>query len=189
MSGVIGTMLALIAVAASPCCFPALAIIGSVIGLGFLAPYEAYVGYALQIIGVLTALTALFEFGRNRQAAPLVFSTVAASLFLFAYQVRFSATVVYAGLSAMAISAGWNFIVARRGSVSGRASPQVQSVITCPSCGHQTEEEMPTNACLFFYDCRGCNSRLKPKPGDCCVFCSYGSVPCPPMQADERCCA
>jgi hypothetical protein len=41
---------------------------------------------------------------------------------------------------------------------------------------------MPTDACQFFYDCKGCGQRLKPKPGDCCVFCSYGSVPCPPVQ-------
>jgi hypothetical protein len=27
--------------------------------------------------------------------------------------------------------------------------------------------------------------RLKPKPRDCCVFCSYGSMPCPPIQADR----
>ncbi|HEY7997903.1 MAG TPA: GDCCVxC domain-containing (seleno)protein, partial [Pseudolabrys sp.] len=32
----------------------------------------------------------------------------------------------------------------------------------------------------------GCGERLKPKPGDCCVFCSYGSVPCPPMQSGFR---
>lgn len=25
--------------------------------------------------------------------------------------------------------------------------------------------------------------KLKPKSGDCCVLCSYGSVPCPPLQA------
>jgi hypothetical protein len=31
---------------------------------------------------------------------------------------------------------------------------------------------------------------LKPEPGDCCVFCSYGSVPCPPIQASGKgCCA
>jgi hypothetical protein len=41
---------------------------------------------------------------------------------------------------------------------------------------------MPSNACQFFYDCARCGIRLKPKPGDCCVFCSYGTVPCPPMQ-------
>ncbi|MCX8252660.1 MAG: hypothetical protein OTI36_01605 [Beijerinckiaceae bacterium] len=44
---------------------------------------------------------------------------------------------------------------------------------------------MPTNACQFFYECTGCGSLLRPKAGDCCVFCSYGDVPCPPIQ-DER---
>ncbi len=44
-----------------------------------------------------------------------------------------------------------------------------------------------TNACQFFYNCKGCGERLKPKPGDCCVFCSYGTVPCPPMQAGNSC--
>jgi enoyl-CoA hydratase/carnithine racemase len=24
-------------------------------------------------------------------------------------------------------------------------------------------------------------------PGNCCVFCSYGSIPCPPMRADAGC--
>ena len=37
----------------------------------------------------------------------------------------------------------------------------------------------------FFYECTGCGTKLKPKPGDCCVFCSYGSVPCPPIQAQR----
>jgi hypothetical protein len=26
---------------------------------------------------------------------------------------------------------------------------------------------------------------LRPKPGDCCVFCSYGSVKCPPMRGEN----
>ena len=60
---------------------------------------------------------------------------------------------------------------------------QLQSTIICPQCGHQAVETMPTDACQFFYDCKGCGVRLKPKAGDCCVFCSYGSVPCPPIQA------
>jgi len=47
---------------------------------------------------------------------------------------------------------------------------------------------MPTDACQFFYDCKGCGERLKPLAGDCCVFCSYGSVPCPPVQSHMRCC-
>ncbi|MGA7000506.1 MAG: GDCCVxC domain-containing (seleno)protein [Pseudolabrys sp.] len=61
------------------------------------------------------------------------------------------------------------------------------STITCPKCGHQATERMPTDACQFFYDCKGCGERLKPKSGDCCVFCSYGSAPCAPVQAGNCC--
>jgi hypothetical protein len=68
------------------------------------------------------------------------------------------------------------------------ASPQLQSVLTCPACGVATSETMPTDACLFFWNCPGCAARLKPKAGDCCVFCSYGSVKCPPRQAERDCC-
>jgi hypothetical protein len=57
-----------------------------------------------------------------------------------------------------------------------------RSTITCPHCGHAEIETMPTDACQFFYDCKGCGVLLRPKAGDCCVFCSYGSVPCPPVQ-------
>lgn len=39
-----------------------------------------------------------------------------------------------------------------------------------------------SDACQWFYECQDCHTLLKPKPGDCCVFCSYGSVPCPPIQ-------
>ena len=61
-----------------------------------------------------------------------------------------------------------------------------QSVITCPRCGHQASETMPIDACQFFYECRGCGELLRPKQGDCCVFCTYGSVPCPPIQAERE---
>ncbi|WP_244065825.1 GDCCVxC domain-containing (seleno)protein [Bradyrhizobium sp. Ce-3] len=64
---------------------------------------------------------------------------------------------------------------------------QLTSELTCPRCGHVSVETMPTDACQFFYDCKGCGTRLKPKPGDCCVYCSYGTVRCPPMQAGDCC--
>ncbi len=61
---------------------------------------------------------------------------------------------------------------------------QTQSVITCPRCGFAKEEAMPLDACQHFYTCSACGARLSPKKGDCCVFCSYGSVPCPPKQIE-----
>lgn len=62
---------------------------------------------------------------------------------------------------------------------------ELRSTITCPHCGHQAIETMPTDACVGFYPCKGCGQMLRPKRGDCCVFCSYGTVACPPIQ-EER---
>jgi hypothetical protein len=64
---------------------------------------------------------------------------------------------------------------------------KTKSVITCPNCGNQKEEEMPTDACQYFYECLNCHTILKPLPGDCCVFCSYGSEKCPPIQESGKC--
>lgn|SRR6185312_3652075 len=58
----------------------------------------------------------------------------------------------------------------------------LSSVITCPVCGYSRTETMPTDACIYFYECTSCKGLLRPLPGDCCVFCSYGSVKCPPVQ-------
>ena len=70
------------------------------------------------------------------------------------------------------------------------AEPQLVSTLTCPACGHSKAETMPTDSCQWFYDCEGCGAVLKPKPGNCCVFCSYGTIPCPPAQAtgSDGCC-
>ena len=62
------------------------------------------------------------------------------------------------------------------------------STITCPECGHAKAEAMPVDACLFFYECGNCGMLLRPRPGDCCVFCSYGTVKCPPVQLQGSCC-
>jgi hypothetical protein len=53
----------------------------------------------------------------------------------------------------------------------------LRSTITCPHCATAKLETMPTDACQFVYVCMGCGTRLRPKEGHCCVFCSYGSVP------------
>ena len=63
----------------------------------------------------------------------------------------------------------------------------LESVLTCPSCGHEQQEIMPTDTCQYFYECTHCKTLLKPKAGDCCVFCSYGSVACPPIQERRSC--
>lgn len=61
----------------------------------------------------------------------------------------------------------------------------LQSTITCPQCGHRSTHTMPTDACQYIHVCGRCGVTLKPKKGDCCVYCSYGDVPCPPIQAER----
>jgi hypothetical protein len=65
----------------------------------------------------------------------------------------------------------------------------LESTLTCPECGARSTERMPTDACLYFWNCPSCGQRVKPRKGDCCVFCSYGSAPCPPKQREQGCCA
>jgi AraC family ethanolamine operon transcriptional activator len=70
------------------------------------------------------------------------------------------------------------------GAAKAVTTPPVilDSMLTCPGCGHMTLEEMPTNSCQFFHKCVRCHMLIRPIAGDCCVFCSYGSVKCPPVQ-------
>ncbi|MGR3177743.1 MAG: GDCCVxC domain-containing (seleno)protein [Candidatus Anammoxibacter sp.] len=64
----------------------------------------------------------------------------------------------------------------------------LESIITCPECGFDRKETMPTDSCQIVYECTHCKTILMPKKGDCCVYCSYGSVPCPPIQDNNGCC-
>ena len=59
--------------------------------------------------------------------------------------------------------------------------------LTCPSCGLATVEIMPLDRCVYFYDCKGCGNVLTTKPGDCCVYCSYGDKNCPFVQNERPC--
>ena len=63
----------------------------------------------------------------------------------------------------------------------------MEADLTCPHCGTVKRETMPADACQFFYECGQCKTILSPAPGDCCVFCSFGSVKCPPIQ-QRGCC-
>jgi hypothetical protein len=87
---------------------------------------------------------------------------------------------------AVKIGCGYNL---RRGFLESRAVVILESTITCPGCGHAHLEIMPMDACQYYYECQGCRTLLRPKPGHCCVFCSYGSVVCPPIQESKSCCA
>ncbi|MFA3916247.1 GDCCVxC domain-containing (seleno)protein [Ruegeria hyattellae] len=64
----------------------------------------------------------------------------------------------------------------------------LESTLICPNCGRSETEEMPTDSCQWFYEGKSCSKALKPLKGDCCIFCSYATLPCPPNQLGDSCC-
>lgn len=60
-----------------------------------------------------------------------------------------------------------------------------KSTLTCIYCSEKTSLDMPSDSCLISFECPHCHHILRPKSGDCCVFCSYGDNPCPPIQMEN----
>jgi len=179
----VGSIGALVAAIAAPCCFPLFAALSAAVGLGALSGYEATVLYLFQGCALISLLGLAFAVPRHRHLGPLVLGFISVAVLGYTFYYSFQHAALYAGLFGLLAATLWNYLSSRR---LGQ-QPILRSVITCPQCGHQAEEIMPTNACLFFYDCPACHATLKPAAGDCCVFCSYGSVPCPPIQTDASC--
>lgn len=182
----IGSAGALVAAIAAPCCFPIFAAVAAGVGLSALGRYETVILYAFQGFALLAFAGLVFAYGGHRRVGPVLLGLLSVLAIAYTFHWSFRLETLYVGLFGLLAATVWNYFCGR----SHRDSlPILLSVITCPKCGHKTEETMPTNACLFFYDCSACHARLKPKQGDCCVFCSYGSVPCPPIQIGATCCA
>jgi len=180
----IGSAGAVMAAIAAPCCFPLFAAIGTAAGLAVLEPYDGVILLVFQGFALLTLAGLALSFRRNQRAGPLIIGLVSCAALAIHFYLSFFLTLLYGGLFGLIAATVWNHF-----RTGGAKPPVLESRITCPKCGHQSNETMPTNACVFFYDCPACQVRLKPLEGDCCVFCSYGSVRCPPVQSGESCCA
>ena len=60
------------------------------------------------------------------------------------------------------------------------------STVTCPVCGAPRLETMPGHLPQVVYYCFSCGESSWKRDGDCCVYCSYGSVPCPVVQRRQQ---
>jgi cytochrome c biogenesis protein CcdA len=182
-----GSFGAVFAAALAPCCFPLLGVIATALGLGAAEQFAPQLQYAVQFFVLLAVAGSAMMYRVHRRPLPLIFSVIGAALCFIHYYLRFSEPMIYSGFGLLLISGFWN--THEKKKMKSCKTPSLESTITCPECGHQQTEVMPTDACQFFWDCPKCGVKLKPKEGDCCVFCSFGSIPCPPIQLDRGCCA
>jgi hypothetical protein len=110
----IGSAGALIAGAAVPCCFPFLSLIGGILGLSFLAPYEQYVMYAMQALVVLALIGSFIAFRGHRKVLPLGLSIISTAAVLYAVNTNMSIVLIYGGMLGLITVAIWNSIEAKR---------------------------------------------------------------------------
>lgn len=186
--GTLGTFLMALTTAL-PCCLPLLATTGAAFGLSFLHPYQEFLNYLLQGFVVLTVVGHFKAYSTHRNYWVFGLSIVSAIGIFVGYNFIYSANIIYPSLSGLVVAAGWNYFINRNNGKNSMQGIILDSTITCPVCGVQKLETMPTDACMYFYECTGCKELLKPKKGDCCVFCSYGTVKCPPIQENKSCCS
>lgn len=173
----VGSIVAALGASLAPCCLPLLGFFPALAGWGGWAagsPWITQGSAAIALVG--------FWLGRHRFGGivSLLFGLTGAGLILIAYHVRFDVLLVYAGLAFLFAAAigPWTYRFLRR----LLRLPILRSVLTCPACRFRQTEITPTNACLYFWNCPKCGARVRPLSGACCVFCSYGSVPCPSIQ-------
>ena len=110
----VGSIGALIAGAAVPCCFPFLSLIGSILGLSFLAPYETYVLYAMQGLVIVALIGSVIAYRGHRKIFPLILGILSTLAVLYALNTDMNVRILYPGLVGLLAVGVWNSIEARR---------------------------------------------------------------------------
>ena len=110
----LGSVGAVVAGAAVPCCFPFLSLIGGILGLSFLAPYESYVMYAIQALVLLALVGSIIAYRGHRKIIPLILSVASTAAVLFAVNTNMNIYLIYGGMIGLIIVAIWNSIEAKR---------------------------------------------------------------------------
>ena len=185
----IGGLGLLVTAVLSPCCFPLFGIGLTALGFGSFELFGGWTMYVFQLFVLVALLGLIRSYRQYHFRTPLLLAIPGTLLIFVSYHFidqDYWVYLMYAGMLLVTIAVFLNRYKIKK---KNRVQLVLHSVITCPVCNHTSKETMPVNACRYFYECPSCKTRLQPKEGDCCVFCSYGSVVCPPMQQGNDCCA
>jgi hypothetical protein len=173
----------------SPCCFPLFAFAASALGLGSFEIFGGWTMWIFQLMAVVSIAGLFISYRSHKNISPFIIAFISGGLIIFSYNFYDNdnwTIILYVGMFGLLSSTALNYFVNKK--ITNSVMIELNSVLTCPHCGHQKAEIMPTDACTYFYECENCKQKLKPLEGDCCVYCSYGTVKCPPIQKGENCC-
>ena len=187
----IGTIGLFLTALLSPCCFPMFAVIASTFGLGMFEPFGGWAMYVFKFLVLISLIGFVIAYLNHKAKTPLVIGIISSSLIFFTFYIDFNQNIIFAGMLGLLIGTILNYRANKKCNacnVIDEKSIELKSIITCWECGFQKQEIMPRNACQFFYECANCKKIMKPKKGDCCVFCSYGSIKCPSIHKNANCC-
>jgi hypothetical protein len=191
----IGTFGLFLIAIVSPCCFPLFAFILSAIGLGSAEFFGGWTEYVFEGLVFISLIGFFIAYRQHKNFLPMLIGLISGGLIVAVYNFDIDSKTIYVGMFGLLFATGFNYYINRKSNIVCKTctiiegqTVKLQSTITCPICGYEKEETMPTDTCQFFYECENCKTVLRPKKGDCCVFCSYGTVKCPSKQTGEECC-
>ena len=110
----LGSAGAVIAALACPVCFPKLALIGALLGLGFLAPYEQYLAYAVQALFVVALAGHVIAFRRHRRVYVVALAAIATLLLFVGFYAFGSTFMMLAALALLAAASAFQIVESRR---------------------------------------------------------------------------
>ena len=109
-----GSFGAIIAAMACPICFPKLALVGALIGMGALAPYETAFFFAAQILVVLAVAGHAISYKKHQNWKLLLLATASAILLFISLYMYVSEVLSYLAFGGLIIATKWLIIENRR---------------------------------------------------------------------------
>lgn len=123
-----GSFGAIVAAAACPICFPKLALLGALFGLGALAPYETAFFFGTQLLVVLAVIGHTVSYKTHQNWKLLSLAAISAILFFISLYAYASEKLAYVSFSGLIVATIWLVLENRR----------------CASCVTTSEQQSTT---------------------------------------------
>src|SRR5688572_15241442 len=94
----VGSVGAVIAGAAVPCCLPFLSLFGSILGLSFFAQYEGIIMYLIQGLVLVALVGSVIAYRGHRKILPLVLSVASTASVLYGMNTGLNIYYIYGGM-------------------------------------------------------------------------------------------